>query len=123
MPNVKSNHVEKTEHPCQFPVELIERLVLSMTNEGDWVFDPFLGSGTSVIAAVRHGRRGAGAETVPKYVNLARERIEAELAGTLRTRPMHKPVYDPVAAGNSLTIAPWTTKREVTQMVLLEKPH
>ena len=41
IPNVKSNHVEKTMHPCQFPVELIERLVLSMSNEGDWVFDPF----------------------------------------------------------------------------------
>jgi adenine-specific DNA-methyltransferase len=71
IPNVKSNHVEKTEHPCQFPVELVERLVLSMTNEGDWVFDPFLGTGTSIIAAVRHKRRGAGAETVPKYVALA----------------------------------------------------
>lgn len=79
------------------------------------MFDPFLGTGTSVIAAVRHGRRGAGAETVPKYVDLARERIEAELAGTLRTRPMHKPVYDPVEAGNSLTIAPWTTKKEAAQ--------
>src|SRR3990172_1846763 len=54
IPNVKSNHVEKTDHPCQFPVELIERLVLSMTNEGDWVFDPFLGTGTTIVAAVRH---------------------------------------------------------------------
>lgn len=107
IPNVKSNHVEKTEHPCQFPVELIERLVLSMTNEGDWVFDPFLGTGTSIVAAVRHGRRGAGAEIVPKYVELARERIRQALEGTLRTRPMNRPVYDPVTAGNSLTIAPW----------------
>lgn len=121
IPNVKSNHVEKTEHPCQFPVELVERLVLSMTREDDWVFDPFLGTGTSVIAAVRHGRRGGGAETVSKYVNLARKRIEAELAGTLRTRPMHKPVYDPLEAGNSLTIAPWTTKQKTSQMALLEK--
>jgi len=61
IPNVKSNHIEKTEHPCQFPVELIERLVLSMTNEGDWVLDPFLGTGTSIIAAIGHNRRGAGA--------------------------------------------------------------
>ena len=50
IPNVKSNHIEKTEHPCQFPVELIERFVLAMSNEGDWVFDPFLGTGTSIIA-------------------------------------------------------------------------
>ena len=95
IPNVKSNHVEKTEHPCQFPVELIERLVLSMTNEDHWVLDPFLGTGTTIIAAIRHKRRGAGAETVMKYVHLARQRIKQELAGTLRTRPMNKPVYDP----------------------------
>lgn len=120
IPNVKSNHVEKTEHPCQFPVELIERLVLSMTNKNDWVFDPFLGAGTSIVAAVRHGRRGAGAEIVPKYVALSRERIVAELAGTLRTRPMHKPVYDPIEAGNSLTVSPWG-KADPLQLALLEE--
>ncbi len=118
IPNVKSNHVEKTDHPCQFPVELIERLVLSLTNEGDWVVDPFLGTGTSIIAAVRHKRRGAGAETVPKYIRLARQRIRQEVAGTLRTRPMDKPVYNPVDAGNSLTVAPW--KKEVSQVTLFE---
>jgi len=122
IPNVKSNHVEKTDHPCQFPVELIERLVLSMSNEGDWVFDPFLGTGTTIIAAIRHKRKGAGAEVISKYVNLARERIERETAGTLRTRPMNKPVYDPTEAGNSLTIAPWAVSRKKDQMVLLDKP-
>jgi len=120
IPNVKSNHVEKTDHPCQFPVELIERLVLSMTEEGDWVFDPFLGTGTSIIAAICHGRRGAGAEVVPKYVHLARQRIEQEMEGTLRTRPMGKPVYDPVQAGNSLTIAPWTKPEDNSQIILIE---
>ena len=120
IPNVKSNHVEKTEHPCQFPVELIERLVLSLTNEGDWVLDPFLGTGTSVIAAIRHRRRGAGAEIVPKYIDLARERIRQEIEGTLRTRPMDRPVYDPVQSGNSLTVAPWD-KKDSGQMTLLEK--
>jgi len=122
IPNVKSNHIEKTDHPCQFPVELIERLVLSMTNKEDWVFDPFLGTGTSIIAAIRHGRRGAGAETVPKYVQLARERIQKEAEGSLRTRPMGKAVYDPVEAGNSLTVAPWKTKKEPEQLVLFERP-
>ena len=119
IPNVKSNHVEKTEHPCQFPVELIERLVLSLTNEGDWVLDPFLGTGTTIIAAIRHGRRGAGAETVPKYVQLARERIRQKMEGTLRPRPMDKPVYDPVEAGNSLTVAPW--KKNTEQITLFER--
>ena len=108
IPNVKSNHVEKTEHPCQFPVELIERFVLAMTRENDWVLDPFLGVGTSIIAAIRHGRRGAGAEIHPEYVALAHRRIQQEMAGILQTRPMDKPVYDPIQAGNSLTIPPWT---------------
>ena len=121
IPNVKSNHVEKTEHPCQFPVELIERFVLSMTNENDWVLDPFLGTGTTIVAAIRHNRRGAGAETVEKYVHLARCRIQEECAGTLRTRPMNKPVYDPEEAGNSLRIAPWADKQEEKQLRLLEK--
>lgn len=118
IPNVKNNHVEKTEHPCQFPVELIERLVLSLTNEGDWVLDPFLGTGTSVIAAIRHGRRGVGAEIVPKYVELARQRIQQEMEGTLRTRPMDRPIYDPAASGNGLTTAPW--KKNTEQMTLFE---
>lgn len=95
IPNVKANHVEKTDHPCQFPVELVERLVLSMTRPGDWVLDPFLGVGASVIAAVRHGRRGAGAEVVPAYAATARLRIAAAMAGTLRTRPMGKDVHIP----------------------------
>ena len=95
IPNVKNNHVEKTRHPCQYPVELIERLILSMTNEGDWVLDPFLGTGTSIIAAIYHNRRGAGAETEEKYVKLANNRILKAITGTLKTRPMNKPVYDP----------------------------
>ena len=120
IPNVKSNHVEKTKHPCQFPVELIERLVLSLSNKKDWVLDPFLGTGTSIIAAIRHKRRGVGAETIPEYVKLAKDRIQKELEGTLRTRPMDKPIYDPVEAGNSLTVSPWA-KSDSRQMKFFEK--
>jgi adenine-specific DNA-methyltransferase len=121
IPNVKSNHIEKTEHPCQFPVELIERLVLSMTNEGDWVLDPFLGTGTTIVAAVRHGRHGAGAEIVPKYIELSRKRIMQEFRGTLRTRPMFKPVYDPVEAGNALTRSPWGPQGGEAQLIAVNK--
>lgn len=94
-PNVKSNHPEKTSHPCQFPVELVERLVLSMTNPGDAVFDPYMGVGSSVIAALMHDRKAYGCDIVPEYVKIAHERIEQLYAGTLRTRPMGKPIYDP----------------------------
>lgn len=94
-PNVKNNHVEKTIHPCQFPVELVERLVLSMTNEGDRVFDPYLGVGSSVVAALKNGRKGYGCDVVQEYVDVAWERVHQLRSGTLQTRPMDKPVYDP----------------------------
>ena len=107
IPNVKNNHVEKTNHPCQFPVELIERLVLSMSNEEDWVLDPFVGTGTSIIAAIRHGRKGAGAEIYSGYFRLAQKRISEELSGTLKTRPMNKPVYDPTQYNGNIVQSPW----------------
>jgi len=95
IPNVKANHVEKTIHPCQFPVELIERLVLAMTDEGDWVLDPFIGVGTTAIAALMHGRKVIGAEIVPEYVEIAKERMHLAEKGALRIRPMARSVYDP----------------------------
>lgn len=94
-PNVKSNHVEKTDHPCQFPVELVERLVLSMTDEGDQILDPYAGVGTSVIAAVKHGRFGFGCDIQPEYIQIAKERLRLLSAGVLKTRPMDRPVYNP----------------------------
>jgi adenine-specific DNA-methyltransferase len=122
IPNVKSNHVEKTGHPCQFPVELIERLVLALSREGDWVLDPFLGTGTSIIAAVRHQRRGIGAEVVRKYVETAKSRIYLAADGELPVRPMHRPIFDPKDAGRNLLTAPWLAEKEnIDQMALLEK--
>lgn len=122
IPNVKSNHVEKTDHPCQFPVELVERFVLSTTNPGDWVLDPFLGVGTTVAAAIRHDRRGAGSEVVEKYVEIARERTHSAIMGSLKARPMGQPKYDPKSAGNKLTISPWVTEAEdIKQLKLLQK--
>jgi adenine-specific DNA-methyltransferase len=106
-PNVKNNHVEKTVHPCQFPVELVERLLLSLTGPGDLVFDPFAGVGTAVAAAVRNQRRGCGVEKMPEYVKIANQRIVQALEGNLPVREMNTPVYDPQKAGNSLTKSPW----------------
>lgn len=120
IPNVKSNHIEKTAHPCQYPVELIERLVLSLSNEDDWVYDPFLGTGTSIIAALKHKRRGAGAETEKKYIDIARDRIQSCINGTLQTRPMNKKKYDPTLNNNKLTIPPWDDSHEEKQPALLQ---
>lgn len=93
IPNVKNNHVEKTEHPCQFPIALIERLVLSMTQKEDIVVDPFIGVGTVSIAALLHNRKSAGAEIEKKYLDIAKKRINKYLLGQLKIRPMNKPVY------------------------------
>lgn len=95
IPNVKANHVEKTDHPCQFPVGLVERLVLSLTNPGDSVLDPYLGVGSSAVAALKCGRNAFGCDVVRDYVDTANERINQLRSGVLRTRPMNLPVFEP----------------------------
>ena len=97
IPNVKSNHVEKTDHPCQFPVGLVERLVLSMTNPGGNVLDPYLGVGSSAVAALKNGRNAYGCDITEEYIDVARDRIAQLEAGTLRTRAMNQPIYEPPA--------------------------
>ena len=95
IPNVKHNHIEKTSHPCQFPIELVERLVLSLTDPADSVFDPYMGVGSAIVAAVKYDRKGYGCDVVQEYVDTAWERLHAFRAGTLRTRPMDRPIYEP----------------------------
>ena len=102
IPNVKSNHVEKTEHPCQFPIELVERLVLALTNPSDWVLDPYMGVGSTAIAALMHQLKAIGAEIMPEYVEIAKERVHLGEQGKLRIRPMEREVYDPNGKNSSV---------------------
>lgn len=95
IPNVKANHPEKTIHPCQFPIELVERCVLALTNEGDRVLDPFSGVGSALLAALRHGRKAIGCEREEQYISLAKQRIYDLQNGTLGYRPLGKPVHQP----------------------------
>lgn len=95
IPNVKSNHPEKTVHPSQFPVELVERLVLALTNEGDCVLDPFVGVGSSMVAAILNGRRAVGVDKQRPYTDIAYDRIIQALEGSLKRRPLGKPVWIP----------------------------
>jgi len=95
IPNVKSNHPEKTVHPCQFPVELIERCVLSMSNENDWVLDPFGGVGSSLIAALKWKRRGVSIEQNSDYCEMTKERLRLLENGQLKLRRLGKPVHQP----------------------------
>jgi len=95
IPNVKSNHPEKTEHPCQYPIELVERCVLALTNENDWVFDPFSGVGSSIIAAIMHNRKAIGSDKETEYIELARNRVLSYFNGNLGYRVLGTPVYEP----------------------------
>ncbi len=104
IPNVKANHPEKTEHPCQFPIELCERCVLALTNENDWVLDPFMGVGSTLLAGIIHKRRVAGVEKEENYVKIAGSRITDLLNGTLKYRPIDKPIYIP--SGNEKVSKP-----------------
>jgi adenine-specific DNA-methyltransferase len=96
IPNVKSKHVEKTAHPCQFPVALAQRLVKALVPEGGLVSDPFVGSGTSAVAALMEGRRFVGCDTNAKYIKIARLRIHEAETGKLKYRPLDRPIYEPV---------------------------
>lgn len=125
IPNVKANHVEKTVHPCQFPIELVERLVLSMTNESDAVLDPFMGVGSTLIASLIHNRRAIGAEVREDYIQIAKDRIRLAEKGELRVRPMERAVYDPKKPGanlppKSVKIQSDTPPKESTQGTLDE---
>lgn len=95
VPNVKANHCEKTIHPCQFPIEVVERCVLALTNENDWVLDPFSGVGSAILAALRHNRKGVGCEKEQEYIAIAKQRIADFRNGTLPYRPLGKPVHQP----------------------------
>ena len=95
IPNVKANHPEKTIHPCQFPIELVERCILALTNENEWVFDPYSGVGSTLIAGIKNSRKVAGVDKEKEYVGAAKERIEKFFDGSLKIRPLGKAVHQP----------------------------
>jgi DNA modification methylase len=95
IPNVKSNHPEKTEHPCQFPIELVERCVLALTNKNSWVLDPFSGVGSTIIASLKNNRNAIGIEKEKEYCKIANQRINDFNEGNLKIRPINKPIHKP----------------------------
>ena len=71
-------HKGKRQHPTQKPLVLFEELILKHSNEGDLVVDPFLGAGTTAVAAVKNSRRFAGCDIDPHYVKISQERLQKE---------------------------------------------
>lgn len=95
IPNVKSNHPEKTSHPCQYPVELVERCILALTDEKSWVLDPFNGVGSTIIASLKNNRNVVGIDKDKEFCEITKERIEDLIEGKLKTRPINKPIHKP----------------------------
>ena len=95
IPNVKSNHPEKTGHPCQYPIELVERCVLALTNKNSWILDPFSGVGSAIIAAIKNERNAIGIDKESEYCKIAEKRIEDLKEGKLKIRPINKAIHKP----------------------------
>ena len=112
VPNVKSNHPEKTIHPCQFPIELVERCVLALTNENDIVYDPFAGVGSTLLAALKNNRRAFGTELMQEYIDIGLERIDTLSKDELKTRPIYQRIYEP-SGNDTISKYPveWMEKR------------
>ena len=72
----KRSAAERTAHPCQFPMDLVNRIVLGFSNEKDIVFDPFLGSGTTIESCIRNNRYCVGFEISKEYCDIAVQRIQ-----------------------------------------------
>lgn len=102
IPNVKAAHVEKLDHPCQFPVGLADRLTRAVCPRGGIVFDPYAGSGSTGVAAIINGRRFLGAELSEEYGCSASTRLMSAHDGTVRVRSCELPIY---VAGPNDTVA------------------
>jgi adenine-specific DNA-methyltransferase len=95
VPNVKGKHVEKTIHPCQFPVALPQRFIRAICPKSGVVLDPFMGVGTTGVAAALEGKRFVGIEIDSDYASIASHRIAAARIGKLDVRPLDRPVTAP----------------------------
>ena len=91
IPNVRANHVEKTDHPCQFPIGLAQRLVRAMSPLGGLVLDPFAGTAATGAAALIEGRSFVGAEIDPSYCEIADDRLRQAVEGNLAIRDVNEP--------------------------------
>ena len=94
IPNVKSNHIEKTIHPCQFPEALAQRLILALSNKGDIVYDPYSGSGTTALACYLNDRKFLGTELDEQYFKISIDRLKSAFEGNVKIRE-DKPVMTP----------------------------
>lgn len=102
IPNVKAKHIEKLKHPCQFPVGLADRLIRALSPKRGLVFDPYMGTASTGVAAILNGRRFLGAEIKKDYMDIAFRRLAQAHDGTVPHRPADRPIFVP---GPGLAVA------------------
>ena len=95
LPNVKANHPEKTDHPCQFPIELVQRCILALTNEGDKILDPFAGVGSTLVGGYLLNRFCRGYELDENYIKLTQKRIKDFEKGVIKIRKIGTKIHVP----------------------------
>lgn len=125
IPNVKSNHVEKCNHPCQFPIELVERVIYAYTEKNDTVLDPFAGVSSTLLAAVKCGRKGIGIEVDMEYIKISKERHVKLLNNRLRMRAMRDEGEISITKGKTSTVPKefeirWREKKRKEREFILE---
>lgn len=116
IPNVKANHIEKTDHPCQFPVAIAQRLIRALSNENDLVLDPYAGSSSTCIAAIQENRRFVGSEISDSYIKISEKRILNALGGVLKIRPLDREIHQPKPT-DKVAIKPEHFWQEIMEMV------
>lgn len=82
--SLRPNSTRVTKHPTEKPVDILAQMIESSSVIGETVLDPFMGSGSTIVAALREGRRAIGIEIDPEYFKVACERVEAEAAAQQR---------------------------------------
>jgi adenine-specific DNA-methyltransferase len=119
IPNVKANHIEKTGHPCQFPVALAQRLVKALVPTNGIVLDPFAGSSSTGVAAILENRRFLGAEIDKSYVKISKERLVDALNGISKYRPLDREIYIP-SQNEKVAMKPEHFWQEISNMNQLD---
>ncbi|MGA7861462.1 MAG: DNA methyltransferase [Thermoplasmata archaeon] len=114
--NPPRRSASERSHPAKFPEELCEGFVRFFTRTGMWVLDPFAGTGSTLVAAVRHGRNALGLEINPTFAHLAAERVHATGSGGTQAR---------VIVGDARDLAEiWDRERlPPVQLVLTSPPY
>lgn len=80
--------------------------MLALTNDDDWVLDPYCSVGSALIAALKHNRKAAGVDKEQQYITIAKQRIEDFYNGKLKIRPLGKPVFEPTGKEKISKIPP-----------------